>query len=125
MDATALNLSSAASTREIQDVLGGGPVAGLLAIQFAAIVVLFVLLLREKNAHVRTAVAVIPIADKMNATIARNTDTLAEATDALDDALLVVRSLQGSVQTPARARKIAHAQPVPVPLLPQLPKKED
>jgi hypothetical protein len=53
------------TVREIQDVLGRGPVAGLFGLMLAAIVVLFVLLMRSLRRETQRAVQIIPLAEKM------------------------------------------------------------
>lgn len=55
--------------REIQDVLGMGPVAGLLALLLAAVVLEFVLLVRSYAKQLALARELLPVAQQMTAAV--------------------------------------------------------
>jgi flagellar biosynthesis/type III secretory pathway M-ring protein FliF/YscJ len=73
--------------RQIQEVLGAGPIAGIFALMAIAIVVLFVQLMRAHKAQLAQAAQLLPLAEQMLAGLA----TLEAQTD---DLKAVVQSLR-------------------------------
>lgn len=76
-----------AQVRELQDILGGGPLAGVFALLLTAIVILFWLLMRAKNDTRDMAAQVLPRIDKMLATV----EALVRGMDVLQDSVLLHR----------------------------------
>lgn len=66
------------TVRSVSALLGGGPVAVFCAVLMCAVVVLFVLLIRAKDAHLRTAMEALGLVSKLETTLKENTDALEE-----------------------------------------------
>ena len=68
----------------LSTLLGGGPVAVFCAVLILAVCILFVLLIRAKDAHLRTAVQAMGLASQLELTVRQNTESLNENTEALE-----------------------------------------
>lgn len=86
--------SGLGQARELTELFGGGPIAAAIAVLLVAIVALAVLLVRSQRAHLRTATALIPIGEKLQAAIQRNTEVLEESVDVMRQSVTESRAIR-------------------------------
>lgn len=72
---------------KIADLFGGGPLSAFIALLCVAVVVLFWQLMKSQRAHLATTAQLIPVAEKLNATLTQNNAIVAEAVRVLDRAV--------------------------------------
>jgi hypothetical protein len=86
-----------------QRIFGGGPLAAFIGVLILASITLFVLLIRAKNAHLQTAIAVTPIAQKLEETVNKVVSGLESTTRVLERAIDIMEAMRGNAEGRNRA----------------------